>query len=149
MIIDQLDNAAFYFSLNERLHQALLYLQKTDLSTLPLGKHAIDGKHTFVLVEEFKTKPAEQGSWEAHRKYLDIHCVIEGREKIGYAPINAMRPGAYDAEKDLWFFEGEGEFLIERPETFIIMAPQDVHMPGIALKEPEWIRKLVMKIEID
>ena len=148
MIVDQLDNGLFYFALNERLRRALLYLQKTDLSALPVGKHGIEGQRIFALVEEFETKPVDQGTWEAHRKYLDIHCVIAGREKIGYAPIKHMRPGAYDAEKDFGIFEGEGDFMVAHPGIFIIMFPQDVHMPGIALKEPEWIKKLVMKIEI-
>ena len=149
MIIDQLDNGLFYFALNERLHRALLYLQKTDLSSLPVGKHEIEGQRIFALVEEFKTKPAEQGIWEAHRKYLDIHYVIAGREKIGYAAIKHMRPGAYDVEKDLGIFEGEGDFMVARPGTFIIMFPQDVHRPGMAVQEPEPIKKLVMKVEME
>jgi YhcH/YjgK/YiaL family protein len=149
MIIDRLDNGLFYFKLNDRLHRALLYLQQTDLSALPAGKHEIEGQRVFALVEEFKTKPLDQGVWEAHRKYLDIHCVIAGREKIGYAPLKALRPSAaYDAEKDIEFFEGSGDFLIASPGTFIMMLPQDAHKPGLSVQEPEWIKKLVMKIEV-
>ncbi|RPI75765.1 MAG: DUF386 domain-containing protein [Desulfobacteraceae bacterium] len=148
MIVDQLENALFYSKLHERVRRALLYLQNTDLSALPVGRHAIEGQRIFASVEEFMTKPVDQGIWEAHRKYLDIHCVLQGREKIGYAPIGHMRPGLFDAEKDFGVFEGEGDFFIARPGAFIIMFPWDVHMPGLAVQEPERLKKLVMKVEM-
>jgi biofilm protein TabA len=69
-------------------------------------------------------------------------------ERIGYAAIDDLRAGKVDEEKDLWLFEGEGAFYTALPGTFVIMMPQDAHMPGIALKDPQPIKKLVIKIAV-
>lgn len=146
MIIDQLSNVLLYFPLNNRLEKAFRYLQETHIASLPPGRYEIAGPEIYVTVQEFCTKPMEQGFWEAHRKYIDIHCVLEGVERIGYANIDCLRPGKYDEEKDLGVFEGEGAFYTLVPGSFVVMMPQDAHMPGIALKDPQPIKKLVVKI---
>ncbi|HLP61161.1 MAG TPA: YhcH/YjgK/YiaL family protein [Candidatus Deferrimicrobium sp.] len=149
MIIDQLSNAGCYFSLGGRMEKALRYLQETSIAALPPGKYEIAGKYIYATIQESCTKPLEQGFWEAHRQYIDIHCVIEGAERIGYAPIDHLQEDKYDEEKDLVLFqEGEGAFYTALPGTFVIMMPQDAHMPGIALKYPRPIKKLVIKIAV-
>jgi YhcH/YjgK/YiaL family protein len=148
MIIDQLSHVSLYFPLSNRLEKALRFLQETDIASLPPGKIEIAGADIYATVQEFFTKPMEQGFWEAHRKYIDIHCMLEGMERIGYANIDRLRPGKYDDEKDLWFFEGQGAFYTAAPGSFVIMMPQDAHMPGIALKDPEPVKKLVVKIAV-
>lgn len=150
MIIDQLHNANFYFSLGERIEEALRYLQETPIASLPTGKYEIAGTHVYANIQEFTTKPIEQGFWEAHRKYMDIHYVLKGAERIGYISIDHLRAGKYEEEKDLCLFESkdpyEGIFYTLLPGTFVIMMPQDAHMPGIALNDPQPIKKLVIKI---
>lgn len=152
MIIDQLSNANIYFPLSEQIEKALRYLQETPIASLTTGKYEIAGTHVYANIQESITKPLEQGFWEAHRKYIDIHYVLEGVERIGYVSLDHLRAGTYDEEKDLCLFEGEvkgsggGVFYTLLPGTFVIMMPQDAHMPGIALKEPQPIKKLVIKI---
>jgi YhcH/YjgK/YiaL family protein len=148
MIIDQLSHVSLYFPLSQRFEKAFRYLQETQIDSLSPGKYEIDGTNIYATVQEFCTKPMEQGFWEAHRKYIDIHCVLEGAERIGYANINGLRPGDYDEEKDLWVFAGEGAFYSLTPGNFAVMMPQDAHMPGIALKDPQPIKKLVVKIAV-
>jgi YhcH/YjgK/YiaL family protein len=147
MIIDQLSNAGYYFPLSERFEKALRYLQETPMASLSPGKYEIAGADIYCTVQESITKPMAQGFWEAHRKYIDIHCVLEGVERIGYAAINDLQAERYDEEKDLTLFhEGPGAFYTALPGTFVIMMPQDAHMPGIALKDPQPIKKLVIKM---
>ncbi len=148
MIIDQLSNVSLYFPLSKRLEKALRYIQETHITSLPIGKYEIAGVDIYATVQEFFTKPLEQGFWEAHRKYIDIHCMLEGKERIGYANIDRLKAGKYDAEKDLWLFEGEGDFYTLSSGSFVIMMPQDAHMPGIALKNAEPVKKLVVKIAV-
>ncbi|MCU0285482.1 MAG: YhcH/YjgK/YiaL family protein [Acidobacteria bacterium] len=151
MIIDQLSNASFYFPLHERLAKALHYLQDNAASSLPPGKYEIAGTDVYASVQESMTKPLEQGFWEAHRKYIDIHYVLEGAERIGYKPVAHLGAGKYDEVKDLLLFEGEGgegTFYTTFPGTFIIMMPQDAHMPGIAIDTPQPYKKMVIKIAV-
>jgi YhcH/YjgK/YiaL family protein len=148
MIVDQLSNSKLYTSLGKNMEDGLRYLQETDLASLQPGRYEIDGERLFVLVQEFTTKPKEQGGWEAHHKYHDIHCVVEGVEQIGYANVERLEPGEYDEPKDFWVLSGEGSFQVVRPGSFVIMMPQDAHMPGIALDTPQPLRKVVVKVQV-
>ncbi len=148
MIIDQLINGSFYYSLNSRIEAALRYLQETDFATLPVGKYEIDGTHVFALVQELTTKPLEQGFWEAHRRYLDIHCVLAGVERIGFAHIDGLIGGQYDTEKDFQVLKGEGAFCTAVPGMFVLLMPYDAHMPCMAVTDPVPLRKVVMKVEL-
>ncbi|MFT5056447.1 MAG: biofilm protein TabA, partial [Pseudoalteromonas distincta] len=54
MIIDKLQNASLYTSINPRIAQAFEYLKSTNLEKLAVGKHSIDGENVFALVQEYK-----------------------------------------------------------------------------------------------
>jgi YhcH/YjgK/YiaL family protein len=148
MILDQLQNAAWYFGAHARLTTALRYLQNTDLSSHAPGRYEIDGSNIFMLVQEYETKPREKGFWEAHRQYLDIQYVASGVELMGYANLAYLRAGEYDESKDFVPGFGEGTFFEMHAGTFTIFAPQDAHMPGIAAGEPQPVRKIVLKVRV-
>jgi len=146
MIIDRLSQASLYYPVSDRLAKAFRYLQETDLLSLSSGKHEIEGNVVYASVSEFTTKAIEEGTWEAHRKYIDIHYVIEGIEQIGYASIDDLSAGPYDEEKDFFALEGEGTFYTLKPGDFVVMFPRDAHMPGIAYDDRLYIKKVVMKV---
>lgn len=151
MIIDTLEHADFYFPLGNRIETGLRYLRDTDFSLISPGKMEIEGKEVYVSIQESVSKPLSEGKWEAHRKYLDIHYIISGKERIGYANVKDLLPGIYDEEKDLMFLEGGTEegFYTLVPGKFAIMMPQDAHMPGIVTDVPEPFKKAVIKIVMD
>ena len=146
MIIDQLKNAPLYFGVNKGLATAFQYLQNTDLTKVPPGKYEIDGSNVYALVQEYETKSKEKGRWESHRRYLDVQYVFKGVEQIGYANLEQLQAGEYDEAKDFWALSGEGDFLVVRAGTFVILAPQDGHMPGIAVSSPQPVKKIVVKV---
>lgn len=147
MVIDKLSNAGQYYCLSGKIEKALKYLENTDLVNIKIGKHEIDGKNIFAIVSEYEAKNIEQGKWEAHKKYIDIQYVVSGKEKIGYAGINEMKMiGEYNEEKDILFFDGEGDLLLVNQGTFALFAPQDVHMPGIRINNGHHVKKIVVKI---
>ena len=151
MIIDTLEHADFYFSLGKRIETGLRYLRDTDFSLISPGKIEIEGKNLYVSIQESVSKPLSEGKWEAHRKYLDIHYIISGKERIGYANVKDLLPGIYDEEKDLMFLVGRTEegFHTLVPGKFAIMMPQDAHMPGIETDVSEPFKKAVIKIALD
>ncbi|MBX3010879.1 MAG: YhcH/YjgK/YiaL family protein [Caldilineaceae bacterium] len=160
MIIDQLKNvqAGFYpnllstiagdAGLAARLQAAFDYLQNTDLENTEPGKVEIDGNRVFALVQEYNTKPRAQGFWEAHRQYLDVQYVAKGVEHMGFANLEQLTAGAYDAAKDYVPAEGAGSFVLLPAGMFTIFMPQDAHMPGIAVNEPQPVKKVVVKVVI-
>ena len=149
MIIDTLDNAAVYESLGPSFAQAFEYLRSGRAETDAVGSHALDGDDLFVNVDEYTTKPQDQGRWEAHRKYADVQYVVAGCEQMGYAVIDGMTVAeAYDDATDVGFFTGGGVMLRVPAGTFTVFMPQDVHMPQIACDDAGPVRKVVVKVRV-
>jgi YhcH/YjgK/YiaL family protein len=150
MIIDRLEKASLYQAVHKRLAAAFDYLQKADLDKVEPGTHEIEGRKVYVMVQQYETKPIEKGRWEAHRKYIDVQYVHQGAELFGYANLLELKPGNYDEAKDFLSLEGKekGDFFLVRQGTFVILFPQDGHMPGMAVSTPQPVRKFVVKVGI-
>lgn len=148
MIIDRLKNAPFYFSLHKRFQAAFNYLQNTDFSQIEPGRYEVEGANIYVLVQQYESKPKDKGRWEAHRRYMDIQYIWEGEELFGYAYLDDLNTLSYDENKDIITLEGKGDFLTLHSGSFVIVAPQDAHMPGIAISAPKLVKKVVAKVLI-
>ncbi len=55
---------------------------------------------------------------------------------------------AYDENKDIQFLNGDGKFVTLEKNSFVIMYPSDVHMPGISVKGSKEVIKVVVKVKI-
>ena len=98
MIVDRLGNRSVDAHVPQRVRQALEYLRTTDMAAAALGRHDIDGDRLFALVQEYKTRPAADCVWEAHRRYVDVQYIVRGAERMGHAAMPDMLPRqAYDA----------------------------------------------------
>lgn len=128
--------------------KAFAYMKGTDLTSLPPGRHPIDGEQVFVLVTEGPAKELAQTRWESHRLYNDIHLVAKGEEKIGLAPVASSQPTTpYDPAKDIAFYTAAGRFHLAQPGTFFIVTPGDAHRPGIKVDDAgAVVKKIVIKI---
>ena len=150
MIIDVLENANLYLEVNSKLNKAFNFLRNIDLLKLDIGKYEIEGTNIYAIVDNYFTRSKEEGLWEAHRRYIDIQFVVKNKEQMGYANLGQMQNCTkYDQEKDILFFKGTGSYFIIPAGTFVIFTPQDVHMPGIAIENPEAVKKIVLKILIN
>jgi YhcH/YjgK/YiaL family protein len=150
MIIDKIKNAPLYYGLNKRLETALRFLQGNELSKMAPGKYEIDGDKIYALIHHYETTPKEKGLWEAHRRYIDVQYVAEGSELMGYANIGDMKVSKeYDNGEDYLLFDGCGDYLTVEPGTFVILTPEDAHMPGTAIAETRSVTKVVVKVLSD
>ena len=149
MVYDSIQNAEIYFGLGERVQKALEFLRDTDFENMEPGKIEIDGDNIFAIVAKYETKPTEEGKWEAHRKYLDIQYMVKGIEDFGFVNIDFLDPNDdYNEEKDIEFFKGGGDYLQFSEDDFLILYPQDVHMPGLIAEEKEEVLKIIVKVLI-
>lgn len=146
VVTDQISRAGVYSGLSPRFEQAFAFLKRQDLASLPPGTYEIDGRRVYAMVQEYQTKQAAEGKWEAHRKYIDVQYVVSGRERFGYAPAGRMTAGPYDAQSDLERPNGDGAFGELRSGEFILLWPGEAHMPGMAIEAPAPVRKVVVKI---
>lgn len=149
MIIDRISNAHLYEPLSPRIKRAFDYLRRTDLAPLAPGRHDIDGDSLYVMLSQYETKPRSQGAWEAHRRYIDLQVVIQGSEQIGYSHVSRLKSGPYAADKDFMPLAGDGDFLTLSAGDFMLLFPEDGHMPGIAIGAPNPVTKAVFKIGVE
>ena len=147
MIVDQLKNAEQYYGFGTGIEAALRYLQQTDFTNVAPERYDIDGDRVYAMVQEYDSKPRAEGFWEAHRKYLDVQYVAAGFEHMGYAAAATLQAGPYEGDKDFIKLEGDGEFFLLREGYFCILAPQDAHMPGMAVGQSAPVKKVVVKVE--
>jgi len=54
----------------------------------------------------------------------------------------------YSSDDDAVLLTGEGSFLTLAESSFIILMPQDAHMPGIRYGRAENVRKVVVKVPV-
>jgi biofilm protein TabA len=148
MIFDLLENHARYTGLGPNLAAAFDYLVNTDLAALKPGRINLQGDALYVLVQEYTTKPAEQGLWEAHRRYIDVQYIFSGRERMGFAHLSTMQLGEYVPERDFQPMTGSGNQIDVFAGAFVIFHPEDAHMPGLAVTIPEPVKKIVVKVGI-
>lgn len=150
MILDRLSNVDYYKGLGRKLDRGFAFLTETDFCGLEDGRIEIDGDNVYAILSAGKTKPAADGVWEAHRKYMDIQYVIAGAERMGWAPTEELDPkGEYDPDKDALFLEGVGSFFLVKEGSFAVFGPHDAHMPGLAVAQPALVRKAVVKVKVD
>lgn len=151
MIKNSLKYTKIYYNLSKNIRKALEFLENNDLRTFENGKYNIQGEDIYVNIQDYQTKTANQGKWEAHRKYIDIQFIIEGAEKIGVGEIqNYSTTEAYDEDKDVEFFSAniQTDFIALQKNEFIILYPHDVHMPQICYDKSSYVKKAVVKVRI-
>lgn len=149
MIIDHLTNADRYRSLHRGIGTGIDFLLRPGLGSLSAGRYDLDGDRVYALVSDYTTSPLAERRWEAHRRYIDLQCIVAGRERIGYAPLTRLKPEPYDEAKDMLRLTGEGECLTLGAGDFMLLWPDDAHMPGVADGEPAAVRKVVVKIRLE
>ena len=91
-------------------------------------------------------------TFEAHREYIDIQYVVSGTEILGWAPLDSITTNVpYDQEKDALLGKVPvDEWTPVRFESgqIIVLYPIDAHAPGLAIDQPEYVKKIVMKIAV-
>lgn len=153
MIIDRIENRAFYRQLGPQVGEALEYLASTDFTKMADGKYELDGQKMFAIVQRYRPKPLSEIAWEAHRKYIDIQYMAAGAERMGCAPLSeriAMKKG-YDPQRDVVFYNAQGDLFTVSERSFVVFTPQDIHAPGLVVDRPAAlgeVLKVVIKIGI-
>lgn len=136
-----------YDFLNGRLEKCFAYIKEHSLEKMELGRYELEGDDLFMNLQEFETMPSEGRTYEAHKRYLDLHYIVNGAEKIDVNFLGSMKLESYDEEKDLAILTGEAAgTVILRKGDFCICYPSDVHRPAGMEYRPEKIRKAVFKI---
>jgi biofilm protein TabA len=132
MILDELKNASRYYGLHAGFREGFDFLRHADLRVLEGGKHEIRGDRVFALINRDPGRGHAGARLEAHRKYIDIQLLVDGREEIGWRPTHECLEvtDPYDATRDIMFFGDRPHAWIALPVgKFMIFWPEDAHAP--------------------
>lgn len=108
----------------------------------------------YVNIMTYETKYRREAFFEAHKRYIDIQMILEGKEIIAAEPLSVMHEAEclqpYDEEKDVEFYANnlEGVDSVLMDGDYRIYLPEDGHMPGICVDRPARTRKAVVKVPV-
>lgn len=149
MIYDTLKHLEQYKGVHPGLYRGLKVLRETDFSALEDQKqYEVEGREVYFFLQSYDSKPANDTP-EAHRDYIDIQFLITGREKVGVAPLEDMtQETEARPENDIWFYRGPVDQITLGGDRFAVFFPGDAHAPCIAVDQPEFCRKCVVKVRV-
>ena len=137
-------------TLAEKIAEALEVIQAVEFEKTELGKHAVNDDF-FYLVQEYESKDPAVARHEAHKAYVDIQYVVEGKEAIDIAPAMFMEvEEEYDVARDVVFFKEpkQATRFVLTDGGYAILYPEDSHKPGVRVDEPVKMKKIVGKVRI-
>ncbi len=149
MIKGDLRKIGDYVAKEPRLAMVADFLGEKDAESLEIGKYMIDGDRVFASVQQYVSHQPEEVRYEAHDKYIDVQCIVSGKEAIYLADRKNMTVSEpYDSKNDVVFFsdvDGVEPQILSDME-FLVIYPEEAHKPGVAPEEPAEVHKIVFKI---
>lgn len=148
MIIGDIKHSSRYESLHPLFKKAFEIAKNTDWFATELGKKEIDGENLFIINSNPECLSKENQVLEYHKKYLDIHILLEGEETIGWKSLDDCQneKKAFDTTDDYGLYSDiPTSYATLKVGQFAIVYPEDAHAPIIGEGK---IRKLVVKIMV-
>lgn len=148
MIISKLENSNRIESLHPLFKKLFDYVKSHDLLNQETGRIVLEGDELFINNVALDGVMKSKQPLELHRDYIDVHILLEGKETIGWKPIEDLKKETKPYEK-----EGDCALYADKPTTyvdmspgeFVVVFPEDPHAPAIGKGE---IRKLIAKVRI-
>ena len=104
MIISEQSDFRRYASVNKHFSKVCDFLENTNLTDLVDGKIDIDGENVFANCMTYLADGVPGDIFETHKKYLDIHIVVENTEKMAVtSPVVLSHVYLLAKEKDIGF----------------------------------------------
>ena len=147
MIIDHIENIMFYEALLPNLANGMKALNA--LEKREVGRYEFDGG--YFMIQKGVTKPMEEGTYEAHRKYIDVQIVLEGSEELAWKKYDDLTCAIpYNPEKDQERLDGPKDNVMRISEGMFYAAfPKDGHKAISHTKEQQSYVKCVMKLPVE
>jgi len=148
MILSSLNYAGRVKTLHPLFGKLFEYVATHNLLNSDLGKIVIDGDKLFINNINPECVLEHNQKLELHREYIDVHILLEGKERIGWKDIDGLMScvQTYDSETDSALYQDLPTTYVDLvPGQFVIVYPEDAHAPLIGNGR---IRKLVAKVKL-
>lgn len=146
MIIDSIDHILMYEPLVKGLSEGVAAV--FNMESIQEGRHEFEGG--YFLVQTGETQSMEEGTFEAHRKYVDIQILLEGCEELAWSDISNLNVSIpYNAEKDVERLDGvKNHHMLISKGMFYIVFPHDGHKAVSHSMQKNRYKKIVLKIPV-
>ena len=104
------------------------------------------------IVNAYTTIPESEAMWEAHKQFIDVHCVLEGEELIRVAHVTQGKAGAYSSEQDFPEVTAENcADVMLKPNGILCLFPNDAHQVKLQVASCTecQVKKVVFKIPVE
>lgn len=148
MVISSLSYADRVKYLHPSFENLFNYVLSHDLLHMDLGRIDVDGDNVFINNINPECVPEHEQQLEVHREYIDIHILLEGRERLGWRDTKTLFSCVqnYDYKSDSALYQDLPTSYVDLlPGQFAIVYPEDAHAPLIGRGK---IRKLVAKVRL-
>ncbi len=153
MILDQIIYLDRYSAVDDGIKAALEFIHShKDEAEMPDGKYEIIKDKVTAFVVSKDTVEEAAAEMEIHKKFMDIHYVLKGRETCCLADLpNDIESCSYNEEADITFFPGATEnFITIGSGEFYAVWPYEPHKPLCNPgTESEFVKKIICKVKID
>lgn len=149
MIYAKQKDALAYRGIHPNLDLALERVTPEFLASVGTERVEIKGGDVYATRFSYETVPPEKRIFEAHKKYLDIHIMVDGSEGVEIAPPDALTETDRAEAKDFYSYQGEADYkLVLSPGDFLVVFPGDAHRIKLQVDEPKTVSKVVFKVKI-
>ena len=151
----QFPNATKFGNLISYLEELLKQYNIEKLQSIELGnshQKEILGKQIYTVEQHYETQDRRSKSYESHKRYIDIQCVLFGEEIIEVEDVkNLILTQNYDEEKDFMLYSNstQGSLFHMKKGMIAILFPGDGHMPGLKYNSKSRVIKSVIKYSVD
>lgn len=148
MILDRLDEAYRYERLHPLLPAAIAYLRTLTVEKIPATKTLLEGDSLFVVPFQGQGVAHVEAKLEAHKKYIDIHFLLEGEEELGWKPAACCSQcsSPFDQATDCALYADEPESWVAcRPGSFVLFWPGEAHATRVSAGV---LRKVIVKLVV-
>ena len=126
------------------------WLQETDVTAIPKGKHPIPGTKLVASVEDSENGPLAKRQSESHFHHIDFQWAVKGIERFGIIDHLTSKPNCA-WRNDVVHYDydvNRVRFMDSNPGEFFIFFPGDWHIAKVNNDTSDQvIRVIVVKVD--
>ena len=151
MIYAKNADALAYRGIHPNLDLALEHITPEFLASLRDNQRVeLKGDLVYCTRFTYETIPQEESFFEAHRRYLDIHLMVEGEERVDMNRPEDLNLTDAQEGNDFYAYQGESwHSTVLKPGEFLVVFPGDAHRIKVQVDGPKTVSKAVFKVCID
>ncbi|MBS5547644.1 MAG: YhcH/YjgK/YiaL family protein [Oscillospiraceae bacterium] len=144
-------DALAYRGIHPNLDLALEHITPEFLAALRDNQRVeLKGDLVYCTRFTYETIPQEESFFEAHRRYLDIHIMVEGEERVDVNRPEDLKLTDAQEGNDFYAYQGESwHSTVLKPGEFLVVFPGDAHRIKVQVDGPKTVSKAVFKVCID